>query len=347
MKKILVLFSFFCLFFNFSGAYQEVLIEERGGKAIRVIKVVLDGEHFIVSAVAKDGGETLEALTKKVGWVSAINGAFFCPKDYSYCNGQTFSNYERIFQGDGASFSRFRPDTSVRGIFGFTKDWLPMMVQNKISVQDIGLESNINADKINDLYFWISNFPVLLIEWEDVTAGASEYIDSKLTWKWNRNFICSTKDWKTIYMGYIGSSSVRDMAPYLRKNFDCWNALSLDAGASSAMVYSGQILDKWERSLITDAFVVVPKSSYVVLWWEVPSSPAIADGWYVLTDGDWQKIKKLEDVIDLIYKKYWKAVYKDKLISMFRKEVSKSTLSEQKKAVYNQVLIWLFSLWSL
>ena len=43
------------------------------------------------------------------------------------------------------------------------------------------MRNNINQDKIDDLYFGISNFPVLLIEGENVTAGASNYIDSKMT----------------------------------------------------------------------------------------------------------------------------------------------------------------------
>ena len=56
MMRFLVIFSFFLpfLFLGLSHAYQEVLIEERGGKAIRVIKVILDGEHFVVSSVAKE-----------------------------------------------------------------------------------------------------------------------------------------------------------------------------------------------------------------------------------------------------------------------------------------------------
>jgi exopolysaccharide biosynthesis protein len=242
-----------------------MLIEERGGKPIRVIKVILDGEHFVVASPAKQGGETLEQLTKNVGGTTAINGAFFCPADYSYCNKQTFSNYERVFKGDGASYSRFRPDTSVRGIFGFEQDGTPLLVQNKISETDVGLMSNINANRINDLYFGISNFPVLLIEGEDVTAGAREYIDSKLTGKGNRNFICSTEDGKTVYLGVVGSSSVWDMAPYLKEHFGCYNALFLDAGASLGMVYSGNVLDRGERRLITDAFVVVDKQAYLAL----------------------------------------------------------------------------------
>jgi exopolysaccharide biosynthesis protein len=34
------------------------------------------------------------------------------------------------------------------------------------------------------------------------------------------------------------------MAPYLKENFGCYNALFLDAGASSAMVYSGKVLSQ-------------------------------------------------------------------------------------------------------
>jgi hypothetical protein len=86
-------------------------------------------------------------------------------------------------------------------------------------VWDAGLISNINAERIDDLYFGLSNFPVLLIEGEDVTAGAREYIDSKLIGKANRNFICSTEDGKTVYLGVVGSSNVRDMAPYLKEQF--------------------------------------------------------------------------------------------------------------------------------
>jgi len=96
--------------------------------------------------------------------MSSINGAFFCPKDYSDCGGKTFSYYERVFMGDGASHSMFWPDTSIRGIFGFEKDGTPLFVQNKISTHDVGLLSNINQDRMEDLYFGISNFPVLLIE---------------------------------------------------------------------------------------------------------------------------------------------------------------------------------------
>lgn len=326
--------------------YQEILIENRGWHAIRVIKVILDWEHFVVSSVADEWWETIQSLTKKVWWISSINWAFFCPKDYSNCP-NTVSYYERIFKWDGASYSQFRPDTSIRGIFWFTRDGAPLFVQNKISDWDVWLISNINSDRIRDLYFWISNFPVLLINWDNVTAWASEYIDSKMTWKWNRNFICSTEDWKTIYMWYVWTMSVRDMAPYLKEQFWCYNALFLDAGASSAMVYSGKVLSQWSRKLITDAFVVVDRETYLQLEW-TPSetyTPYVPD--YKMTKEDRKKVDIFNEIIDEIYEKYGKSGYKTKLISMFRSAASKNNISDSKKAIYNKVLIYLFTIGDL
>jgi hypothetical protein len=238
----------------------------------------------------------------------------------------------------------FWPDTSVRGIFGFLRDGTPLLVQNKISTHDVGLMSNINAERINELYFGISNFPVLLIEGEDVTAGAREYIDNKLTGKGNRNFICSTKDEKTIYMGVIGGSSVWDMAPYLKQHFDCYNALFLDAGASTAMVYDEKVLERSDRRLITDAFVVVDKEQYLTLGGILPQNVAPYIPKYQLTDVDKKFVSKLTTIIDLIYEQYDKATYKTKLISMFRKLINNGKLTDSQKAVYNQVLIYLFTI---
>jgi len=327
-------------------AYQEILIENRGWHAVRVIKVVLDWEHFVVSSVAGEWWETIQDLTKKVGWTSSINWAFFCPKDYSNCD-ITFSYYERIFKWDWASYSQFWPDTSVRWIFWFTRDGNPLFVQNKISDWDVWLVSNINSDRIRDLYFWISNFPVLLIEWEDVTAWSSNYIDSKLTWKWNRNFICSTKDWKTIYMWYIWTIGVRDMAKYLKENFGCYNALFLDAGASSAMVYSGKVLSQWSRKLITDAFVVVDRDAYLQLEWTPSEEYTPYEPDYEMTDADWRQVDKINKIVDAVYKKHGKSEYKTKLISLFRWLVSKDSISDSKKAIYNKVLVYLFTIWDL
>ena len=341
---LLSVFSFLMLS-NRVSAYQEILIENRWGHAIRVIKVILDGEHFVVASVADEWWETIQSLTKKVGGTSSINWAFFCPKDYSSCD-NTFSYYERVFKWDGASYSQFRPDTSIRWIFWFTQDGNPLFVQNKISDSDVGLISNINSDRIWDLYFWISNFPVLLINWDDVTIWASEYIDSKMTWRWNRNFICSTKDWKTIYMWVVGTMSVWNMASYLKEQFWCYNALFLDAWASSAMVYSGKVLAQGNRDMITDAFVVVDRDSFLELGWNPSRNYQPYTPKYRMTEEDEKVVNKLKKAIDAVYAKYGKSKYKTDLISLFRWLI-KDTLPDSKKAIYNEILIYLFTIWEL
>lgn len=87
------------------------MIENRGGRPLRVIKVILDGEHFVVASPASDGGESLQELAQKVGGDTAINGAFFCPDDYSRCKidgkKMTHTISERVFLGNGKDWSRF------------------------------------------------------------------------------------------------------------------------------------------------------------------------------------------------------------------------------------------------
>ena len=344
-KILFMIILLFWFFVNCVSAYQEILIENRGWHAIRVIKVVLDWEHFVVSSVAGEWWETIQSLTKKVWWISSINWAFFCPKDYSNCP-NTVSYYERIFKWDGASYSQFWPDTSIRWIFWFTRDWNPLFVQNKISDWDVWLISNINSDRIRDLYFWISNFPVLLIDWDDVTAWASEYIDNKMTWKWNRNFICSTQDWKTIYMWIIWTIGVRDMASYLKQQFWCYNALFLDAWASSAMIYSWKVLSQWSRKMITDAFVVVDRDTFISLWWTPSENYTPYNSYYKMTARDEKLANNLIDAIDAVYAKYWESKYKTQFISLFRWLI-KSDSSDSKKAIFNKVLIHLFTIWDL
>lgn len=347
------LFSFLLSFLTISSsfAYQELMIEKRGGRPIRVIKVVLDGEHFIVASPAGLGGATTEELVQKVGGKTWINGAFFCPADYSQCkiDGKrvTHTISERVFLGDGKSWSSFWGDTSIRAIFSFDKEGKPFFVQKNSGEHDVGLRSNINQDKLDDIYFGIGNFPVLLLEGEDVVKAYTNYIDSKMTGAANRNFICSTQDGKTVYMGVIGSSSIPNLPAYLKKHLGCRNALSLDAGASTAMVYEGKTLDRSPRTKVMDAFVVLNKEEYQKLTGMTPSGleSQKVQGYqgYLPTDNDLQAFQDLKEIIDQIYEKYGKKTYKSQLINLFR-SLMKPDLEIEKKWLYNQLLIYLFTI---
>ena len=85
-------------------------------------------------------------------------------------------------------------------IFGFDKSGVPMIVQNNLgSLQDAGLWTN-TTDKIGDVYFGLGNFPVFLLDGEDVMYGYTTYLDAKMKASGNKTFICSTQDKKTVYM---------------------------------------------------------------------------------------------------------------------------------------------------
>jgi hypothetical protein len=62
-----------------------------------------------------------------------------------------------------------------------------------------------------------------------------------------------------------------------------------------------------------------------------------------MTEYDHSQIEKLEKIIDALYLKHGKAEYKTKLITMFRNLVS-SDISQDKKAIYNSILIYLFTI---
>lgn len=163
MKKIFViLFSLLCLGYTFG--YKELIIENIDNKPVRVIKVVLDGEHYIVASPASDGGETIQTLAQKVGGDTAVNGTFFCPDDYSQC-ATTHTISERIFMGNGEDRSKYRPDTSIRMIFGFDQTGKPLLVQNNLGNEvDVGLRVKKDRVAFDSLYFGLGNFPVFLYQ---------------------------------------------------------------------------------------------------------------------------------------------------------------------------------------
>ena len=339
----------FCFWNTF--AYKEILIENRGWKPIRVIKVVLDWQHFIVTSLANDWWDTLENLVKKVWWDSWINWTFFCPSDYSYCGGVTHSNFERVFLWDWQSYSASWPDTSVRIIFGFDKEWTPLVVQNKMKDWDDWLWTNINKDKLNDLEFWLSNYTILLLEWENVVDvnvnPLRPWYSSSMAGNANRNFICSTEDGSTIYMGVVWWINIVKLADYVKNNFDCYNALALDAGASEAMVYDWNVLARSSRRNIMDAFVVVDRETYIKLTWYTPKKekPYVPENFYELTEKDMKTVELFDSVLKDLVKEWW-SNFKNTEKKLIREAISTDKFKNnlQKRAIFHELLIRLFTI---
>jgi len=82
--------------------------------------------------------------------------------------------------------------------------------------------------------------------------------NAKFSNPWTRWFICNTQDNKTIYMGFVRNISMREISDYIRKQYGCDTALSLDAWLSTALVYRDSYLIGPGRDVV-DWFVAVPK----------------------------------------------------------------------------------------
>jgi len=345
MKKILSIIILITLSCSTAFAYKELIIRNIANKPVRVIKVVLDWEHYVVSSIALDWWNTLEYLTEMVWWDTSINWSFFCPEDYSYCEWYTHTISERIFLWEAEKYSKYRDDMWIRWVFGFDIDWEPIFAQhNKSDMPWLNL--NYNLDKINDLYFGLWNFPVLLVDWEDVLRWAEHEIEKKMRTAWNKHFICSTKDKKTIYMWVIGWVDMYMLTSFIKDNFDCYNAINLDAWNSASMIYDWRILQRSPRRFIMDAFVVLTKDEYQKFTNHTPPTKTkyIPQNQYKLTTKDKQYVTHIVDLCEQVLDKYWEDLRR-KIIALARNVISaEKNQNNRAQKIRNEILIRLYTI---
>jgi len=208
------------------------------GRKAKMIKIAPHSGYRVVVSASNEA-TTLQALVEKVGGVSGINGAYFCPKDYPACGEASFSNTMRIVNGDGKTYSKYWPDMGINGLFGFDENGAPTLLKQSVWSGDV--DTNFNTGAFESVKNGLANFPIYLYEGKNMLSlyGESE-IDAKMRAKSLKNFICSKKD-GTILMGGIENATVWDM-PNLLLKFDCANALNLDTGGSTAMLHNGKYM---------------------------------------------------------------------------------------------------------
>ena len=344
MKKILFILIWIFFVWNVFW-YKELLLEKRANKPIRVIKVVLDWEHYVVASVAKDGGSTLENLVKEVGGDTGINWTFFCPADYSSCGWVTHSNFERVYMWNWKDYSQTRPNTDVRMIFGFDIEGEPLMVQNNMTEMP-GLRSDMNIERQDDLYFGMSNFTVLLIDGKNLVHANQNYFDAKMYSRINRNFICYTEDKSTIYMWVVWWVNLVELADYIADNFGCDNALALDAGYSEAMVYDWSVLARSPRREIMDAFVVLNREQYIELTDYVPvvKEKYIPEEQYELTEKNWGMVDVFDSIIDKLIEREGSS-FKRTAIRILRdaKWMEKFVDNIERRSIFHELLVRLYT----
>lgn len=248
MKKIFLIILF-SIIFSATVSANTYIENIFNWKKIKVFEYdINDTWNYILKVwVNSDYNATsLRELLEKNNWVSAINWVFFCPKDYRECGWMDFTKNERYAEWQ-KYFNEF--STWDRVVFAWDKENKPFLFQSwKINPED---EWKIN--------YWLANHPLILKSGEE---KISEYeklglVDSKMKVKWTRNFICSTEKKDKIYFGFVYDISLPDLANYL-KDFWCFDALNLDAWATTSMIYNGRQI-VWPGRNLLDWIIIERK----------------------------------------------------------------------------------------
>ncbi len=231
---------------------------------IKAIKIKKNTGYKLIVWVSEKG-ESLESMVKRYGWVSWVNWAYFCPKDYKECWGVNKSYADRISNWVDYSFS---PDDTwpERVIFALDKDQNPFLFRkahdySRWRDDEFIQGKTLNFNRRKDIFNWIWNHPLLLQDGVD-KVWECKIIDSKMKKKALKNFVCSDESWENIYLWWVENASIYEL-PWIIKKFWCYNAIGLDNWWSSAMIHNGKYL-RWPWRDITDAWIVIPDKNYPV-----------------------------------------------------------------------------------
>lgn len=249
MKKVLILtIIVLSICINQAFADSAFISQSIWWYTLKVFKYDTNSQDYIFKVwMNLDYKATdLRTLMEKNNGIFAINWAYFCPSDYVECWGQDFTTNERYLQ-----WYKFWTEnkTGNRVVFALDENNKPFLYQS----------NKINSNLEWRIYYGIANFPLLL------RNGVSKYedyvklglIDSKMKAKMSRNFICSSKKWNDVYFWYTSAIEL-DKLPEVLLEFGCWNAINLDAWASSAMIYNWRYII-WPGRDILDWIIIERK----------------------------------------------------------------------------------------
>lgn len=317
MKKILFLLLIIIPNYSFANTYIEQNLYWYKMKVIEYDISSLYNLKFIKSTQTDE--RSLKDLLQENNAITWVNWAFFCPWDYSFCKNKVWTtNNERIIEWEFFEWHEFTMN-------------LPMFSIDKDKNSFIYQKDYINWDKFDKIYYWLSNWPLLLQDWNNMLQEYYDLsmIDNKMKVKWTRNFICNNKEKSKIYFWLVYSATIDELA-WLLKDFWCSDALNLDAGLSTAFIYNSRYI-VWPQRNIIDA-----------IW--------IERDWLVVKDLNnlWEKITNI--ILKDIEKKSWKNKntkrYKknyDKLLSKYilsLEELRKNIYSKYSSDIFQTNIVW-------
>lgn len=253
MKKIIFIFLLFWIYSNVNAnTYIETKVN---WKTFKVVEYDIKSEIYDIEVLKTQSWseKSLMEILDENNAITWVNWVFFCPSDYSFCKWREWTtNNERYVKWEKFNFW---PTTDKRAVFAWDKENNPFIFQTYL----------INPEKESDIEYWLSNWPLLLLNWKQQTEFYRDYwlIDEKMKVRWTRNFVCSNQDADKIYFWLVYGVNIDELAVVL-KDFWCYNALNLDAWLSTAFAYNWRYL-VWPQRDIIDAIWIVPKFDTTLL----------------------------------------------------------------------------------
>ncbi|HNU76651.1 MAG TPA: phosphodiester glycosidase family protein [bacterium] len=230
-----------------SGGGNYMTVDtDRGKFGVYLIKVALSDVKVITASAngddCKDNCPTksLAEHVKDNGGFAGMNGAYFCPPDYSSCSG-------KINSSDYAFYKSSSDKWLNKGALSWGDTGLATF--NGSSAKFYKKSSDYGGGSVTA---GISNYPSLL-HGGDVVINSDKLTSYQKDVKGARGAI-GVGD-SNLYLAIISNATVVDAA-YVMKSLGAKDALNLDGGGSSALYLNGSYLVGPGRSL-PNAIVLV------------------------------------------------------------------------------------------
>ncbi len=166
--------------------------------------------------------DSLASFVSRSGGYAGINGPYFCPASYPSCAGKTNSFDTLIMNKDKTYFNSDNNVYSTVPAVVFSGNSARFVSQSLQWGRDTGVDAVIASQ------------PMLMLNGQRVFGGDGE---PKREGKGSRSFIGTTGS--TVYIGVVRNASVAEVA-YVLETMGISNALNLDSGGSTAMMYQGR-----------------------------------------------------------------------------------------------------------
>jgi len=208
---------------------QQSVTTDTGTFSLSIIAADLNSTKVIVDTASDSDCSNncpvlpLGSYVSRSGAYAGINGTFFCPTEYPQCAGKTNSFDTLLMNKNKVYFN------SANNVYST----VPLVYTNG---GEFGVRTSENWGRTTGVDSVIAMQP-LLVSGGGIVYGDSS--DTKFTNKGTRDFIANKGS--TVYIGVIYGANMTDAAHVLH-TLGMDNALNLDEGGSTAMMYNGSYI---------------------------------------------------------------------------------------------------------